>query len=220
MFLELGLPGQPDFVCTGAMIGAATLVTAPGCFDSVTEAPPTANADWVGAFAALAPYAVRAGDPGRTIVGYAASHRYVNAAGADGARLSVVNFTATAAAAALLTYLPLFTSPTSVPSDGTLLSFGPTFVAQTGAATYAWDGVRTLASAPAVIDSASTASARVGACGAYRSGGSLFLNRPADAAAAVNWPVLCGNLGDLGAALLLPDPFDGDRLKVRLTATG
>ena len=212
------MPGQPDFVCTGAMVGVSTLVTAPGCFDSVTEAPPTATDDWDGVFAVLAPYAVRAGDANRTVVGYAASHRYVNAAGADGGRLSVVNFTATSAAAQLLSVLPLYTAPTSVPADGLLLSFGPTYVAQTGVDAYVWAGVRTLASAPGVIDSASTASARVGACGAYRSGGTLFLDRPADAAAAVDWPVLCGNLGDLGAALLLPDPFDDDVMKARAGA--
>ena len=133
---------------------------------------------------------MRAGDANRTVVGYAASHRYVNAAGADGGRLSVVNFTATSAAAQLLSVLPLYTAPTSVPADGLLLSFGPTYVAQTGVDAYVWAGVRTLASAPGVIDSASTASARVGACGAYRSGGPLFL----------------------------PDPFDDDVMKARAGA--
>ena len=209
VFIELNVTDEPDFVCTAVVIGPTLLLTAPGCFGA-NEAPPTLSADWAGNAVALNRYAVRAGDANGTTVGHLVSHLYVNAAGIAGAQLSVVTFEREAGAAAVgLGVLPLYTKPTSVPVGGVVLAFGPTNVTMLGPTSWSWSGVRTLAAAPVSIDSESTAAARVGACGAFRSGAALYLDKPPIGSVGTDeWPLLCGNLGDLGAPLMLQDPSD------------
>ena len=140
VYLELGLPGQPDFICSGVMVGNVSLLTSPSCFDSATEAPVTSQTDWQGTLRALKPYAIYAG-PNRTLVGIARSHHYVNSPGTDGYRLSLVNMTRLPGADAIgLGWLPTLSSPISVPAEGILLSYGPDAVTQLGPASYSWTG--------------------------------------------------------------------------------
>ena len=59
-------------------------------------------------------------------------------------------------------------------------------------------GVRTYKDVPARFDSASTQAMAIGACGALRTGGSLFLNLASDleSVEASQYPYMCGNLGE------------------------
>ena len=222
VYVELGLAGQPDFICSGVMVGNASFLTAPACWNSALEAPITGLGDWAGGLRVLAPYRVFAG-PNRTLVGITAAHRYVNSPGTDGYRLSLVNMTRSHGADAIgLSAIPTLSSPVSVPAEGLVLSYGPYNVSQSGPATFAWAGVRGLKAVPALFDSSSTASLRVGACDTYRTGGSLFLNRAVDPSSteAFNYPYLCGNLGDMGAVVMVADAYDNNTWKVGVYSGG
>lgn len=99
VFIEPGTPDQPDFVCTATLVAPTVALTSPSCFDPATEAPQTATPG--GLTLPLAPRPVFAGDAGRTLVGWAVEHAYVNRPSVEGDRLSVVRLELSPAGAAL-----------------------------------------------------------------------------------------------------------------------
>lgn len=207
----------PDFVCTAALVAPTVLLTAPGCFDPITEAPETAPSDFDGGERPVAPRPVYAGDPARTLVGHMLAHAYVNTPSVEGGRLSVVRINRTSASLALgprLAPVQLFDGQVFPPAAGTVLGYGPDAVNETSAGVLAWSGVRALKAAPLTADELGVTSTgaggrtNTGRCGYPISGGTLKANRPAvvdPVTGSDGYVALCGNLGDLGAPLLLWD---------------
>lgn len=206
LFVEPLKVNQPDFVCSAVLLSPSVILTAPSCFDPVIEAPRTAA--FAGQTLPLTPRAVYAGDASRTLVGWTLEHTYVNTPSVEGDRLSVVRINRTTASLALgLQPMPLYDGQIYPPASGLVVSYGPDNVTALSAVMYTWSGVRALKSAPVVIDALGSVTSSVGRCGYPITGGVVVANKPTlvDPAAADPYAYLCGNLGDIGAPVLLWD---------------
>jgi hypothetical protein len=201
LYIETLRLNQPDFVCTATLLAYDVLVTSPSCFDGVDR---TADADFDGATSTLAPRPVFAGDAARTLVGHTLRHAYVDTPSVEGGRLSVVKINRSAAGLALpLRPLTVFDGQLYPPVEGLALAYGPASVTRLSEVTFAYAGVRELKAAPVRVDALGSVSAPVGRCGYTLTGGVLATNKPLDDSEA--WTALCGNLGDMGAPILVRD---------------